>query len=620
MIRNLCRVRFNSTGRVNSIRSLLDGANADVDKTKAVGTAPTESVDSTNAVGPAPTESVDSVNESAMENANEGVTNDRVDINEVPWYLRDNSTSPLIETKKIELPEIPHDAPASIPTFLNLLAYDYGLSDITLFDLKTLPESHPYSSKNQLVDFVILSTGKSEKHIYKAAAELRHYIKHNHDILPVLEGMVSASLSPAARRRLLRRARKGPPATDNDYGKNPNSWVMCNTLVDDIHVHMMTKERREELLLETVYCSDEDLHKYERGEDTSFDSDNIFTGIRRFHSSSINLQLLAAIYEKTLLSEISNIDKVNFDSIFEKHPTLDNHKLRFNFYKALHFAGKVLFDELENMLLSKYSDLEIMMNAPEQNLSDTIVSDIVEYTKMLIDEPAEENIRQHADETLDKLSIFISKVVRFSSQEIDLLLDSSFVPLLWRLSFSENEPFIGSQIINEIIYNESEIPTGWSQKVIDLANNRARDISDLIKYHNKQNNRVPTLAYRELILQTYGNSGKWDQFWREWNTSFNTLQNQSLDSKSLVLNWVRLAVYLAVRNDKSSILQFFYGYWSNSSIGRTFINDFEMNELKFNSQEEKVAFERAIRKMLDSIDEDFTSVKQFLDGVNSVNR
>lgn len=62
---------------------------------------------------------------------------------------------------------------------------------------------------------VLISTGKSEKTYLQAASELRMYIKHNHGIIPPIVGMVSAGTSPAVRRRLLKRARKGPMATDN---------------------------------------------------------------------------------------------------------------------------------------------------------------------------------------------------------------------------------------------------------------------------------------------------------------------------------------------------------------------------------------------------------------------
>ena len=140
-------------------------------------------------------------------------------------YERENS-SPVEVLNKIEVPELPENSPQSLQEFVTLLTVEYGLTDLEIFDLSQLPEDHPKSLEEQNEEnYVILASGKSEKHIYKAAYELRLYIKHTYKHLPIIEGMSSNSISKVTRRRLAKRVRRGPPATASTFGIGANSWV-----------------------------------------------------------------------------------------------------------------------------------------------------------------------------------------------------------------------------------------------------------------------------------------------------------------------------------------------------------------------------------------------------------
>lgn len=569
----------------------------------------------------------------------------------IPWYLREDSSSPLIESKKIDLPTISESAPATLETFMNLLAYDYGLQDIALFDLTTLDEAHAYNINKQPARYVLISTGKSEKHIYKAASELRMYIKHNHGIIPPIEGMVSAGTSPAARRRLLKRARKGPMATDNDYGKSPNSWVMCDSKVDDIYVHIMTQERRDELNLESMYCPREEIDKYTPKQDSSLESDDIFIGIRRlYHTATLfsqknhkNANLLAtrrlystatkSVYHK-LISENTGATKKTlanykseFDSIYV--PTsLDDYRAKLEFYKALHILEPeiVSFSDIENVIEEKYLSLKVMLDS-DIDMSTEKSNDIITYMKLLVDSPelmktvelseSKNSVGLHADQLFDKLSHMISKLLRFSNQQVDLVANPEFIPLLWRLTFIGNQAFLGSSVINEIVYNSAPIPQPSVTPIISQAKNRARDILDLIKYYNTTSNKSPTLAFKELVLFTYGNDGNWPAFWNEWDVSFGLTQ----DSAQKMSSWVRLVVYLASRNDQSAMLHFLYNYWRNSTTSTTaFTEDFIANSSQFNSQQDKKVFVMAIDRILSTIHngddtKSFSYVKSFTDSL-----
>jgi hypothetical protein len=109
----------------------------------------------------------------------------------------------LVETKKIDLPQLPEGSPVSVEKFINVLAYDYGFDNIKIFDLSLLDEDHNFSTKNQSSRYIMIGTGKSEKHIYKAGVELRNFIKHTYHVLPLMEGLTSQEMSPLARRRCL---------------------------------------------------------------------------------------------------------------------------------------------------------------------------------------------------------------------------------------------------------------------------------------------------------------------------------------------------------------------------------------------------------------------------------
>jgi len=594
------------------------------------------------------------VSEESLNETKEGISNgEDVAEDSVPWYLRDDSSSPLLETKKVELPVVPDHAPTTVQTFLELLSDEYGLEDIELFDLTQLDPDNEYHADNQPSDYMIICTGKSEKHIYKASNELRTYIKHNFDLIPKIEGMASNSKTPAARRRMLRRARKGPLATDNDYGRTPNSWVMCDTVVNNICIHILTESRRNELNLESLWCREEDIEKYSRSDSTAEESDDIFIGIRRFHtmtpfarhyqqnrlySSSSSNGALEAHYHKLSLgnptAEGLKQQIKSFEADFQD-PGIKDYNTRFKFYRSIHIQNPevVCFDELTFILLDKYSSLKIILNN-DIDISKERIQDAVDFMKLLIDSPEirgqfdlsnSKQVNAYSDELYDKLSHFLSTLFQFSKEQIDVSHHPEFLPLLWRLSFFQKDDIvIGSRMIEDIIYKEGDIPDLPAQPSIFQAKNRARDVLDLINYYNQKinENALPTNSFKELLLFTYGNSGDWDKFWNTWEISFNLLNNSKIDSKSSIKNWVRLIVYLAIRNDRSAIVYFLNNYWNcSTSVAGSFIEDFELNNNAFNSEEEKRSFKSSVNKMLNSINNEnegnpsFSNVKEFVDSL-----
>lgn len=529
---------------------------------------------------------------------------DEKEINEVslPWYLRDDITSLLVEKKEILLPEIPPHAPPQVEEFLTLMARDYGMDNIMLFDMTQLPDDHEYKENNKDVDFIVVATGKSEKHIYKAANELRTHLKHKYNAMPSIEGMVSSAITPSMRRRLLRRARKGPLATDNDYGKAANSWVICHH--DGIDMHMLTAPRREELNLESLWCKPEDADKFSQDSFVTSESDHIFSGIRRYHTFARAYSLatsdLESIYYKLQSQPVDAAEEElkRLQNLFEQsflHPSIKDHGLRFQFWKTLHLARPDLVSlaQVEDALLAKYCSAESL----KADMTQEKIDDITEYVKLLIDTPTRDSHKALVDLAFDRLSKIISTLYTFSNEKFSLAKNPQLVPLLWRLTYVEvKEPVIGSRDVDRFIQEQVAVATSPGP-VITMASNRARDILHLIGYHTKTHpGSVPTASLRELILFTYGNAGKWDKFWQEWD---NYCFEKNFTPAESVEKWTRICVYLSMRRNKAEALRFLENYWNNaSSVAGSVYKSLQANGEEFNSPDERVAFKRALTNMI----------------------
>ncbi|EGW34329.1 uncharacterized protein SPAPADRAFT_59743 [Spathaspora passalidarum NRRL Y-27907] len=505
----------------------------------------------------------------------------------IPWYLREDASS-QIRTVEVELPEVPEHAPATVADFLHVVGQEYGMSDIKLYDLSELPEDHTYSVTNQPFKYIIICSGKSEKHIYKAASELRYRIKHERGYLPSMEGRVSSALNALARRRLMKRAGKGPAATDNEFGLGKNSWVMCDTGVDGIVVHMLTPDRREHLKLESLWSEQEDNVSTE----SSIDSDSIFRGFRRrFHTSTrcFNGNKLKEIYDLLLVQEspksLQSL-KQEFDLSF-KGLNIQEYNIKYDFYKSLHLLDPeaVTEPDLLRIVWDKYSSLSLVCD----NWKQEITHDVIKYMELLVDSP----IASHEEpaEKYNKLSKFISQITQFSNEEVNLLSNPQFQSLLWRLSYNGSNE-VDAATVSEIIQTGQPTETTYSEYLV-LDEKKSRDAWTFIEqcYH-KSGTPVP-VWFREQKMYTYGNCGKWTEFWNEWDVIV-----QTVPTEHVLGYWVKLLVYLTERNTIEELRNFFVTYWNQPQrMGYSFIADYIKHGEQFTTKEEKHAIKSAINKL-----------------------
>lgn len=509
---------------------------------------------------------------------------------EVPWYLREENTPQVQEIKKSALPELPESASESLSEFVRLAAEEYGLTDIEIFDLSTLPEDHPKSTSVQSYDkYIVLGTGKSEKHLYKAAYELKHHIKHHYNCLPVVEGMVSNSIGKVARRRLAKRVSRGPPATHSTYGIGANTWVSCDTGVDGITIHMLTKERRQELNLEQLYSEQPD---YEASRySNNVDEDDIFYGIKRhFHTSTRvfnNIDRLELIHEDLVengKAKSAAKFKKEFDDMFSGSSVEEFNK-KINFYKVLNLInpGLVSVEEVESIFQQKYLSLELAQKI-DIDWTTEITNDTIKYMEFL----ADVGDYYTPSEKLDKLSQFISDITHFTGDSVELFSIEKFNALLWSLTTKSTFNQLDSAGIHEVINTKGEFEPVVG--ILEQDGTIERCVRELIRKSIPK--ETFPLWLREQMMFTYGQVGAWDKFWKE----FQSLIQSIASNKDKVYFWVSTLVFLSKVDNRDALRIFFTKYW-NIKSGYSFLNDFEKSGNTFNSENERIVFKRVIQDL-----------------------
>ncbi|EMG48642.1 ATP25 ATPase synthesis protein 25 [Candida maltosa Xu316] len=507
-----------------------------------------------------------------------------VDTN-IPWYLREENSSPQDDLNKVEIPELPESAPETLSEFVNLLANEYGLTDFEIFDLSELPDDHPKSTKVQRdEDYIILSSGKSDKHIFKAASELKYYIKHNFNLAPFIEGMSSNGISKVTRRRLAKRVSRGPPATHSTYGIGSNSWISCHTNVDGIVIHILSPERRTELNLEQLYSENPD---YEQEINKEVDRDHIFFGIKRqFHTSTRlwNASRLDSIYDDYLESGTANSAsdfKKTFDSTFTGK-SIQEYNKKFDFYKALHATNPQLVtsSDLESVLTDKFSSIELAQQV-EIDWTSEITGDIIKYMEFLVDE----GTSLTPEEKLTKLSKFIADITPFDGDKIHLFSIDKFKALLWRLTYNSTSNHVDASLLRDIVESKGEINIEVGR--FDQSYALEKNIRELLLQFGSSDS-IP-LWLREQMMHTYAQSGNWKSFWREWQALIQLIGK----SEDRVYFWVTTIILLSKINDRDALRILFTKYWNNDSKF-SFVKDFANNKNQFNSDNERIAFKQSI--------------------------
>ncbi|ODQ81075.1 hypothetical protein BABINDRAFT_119740 [Babjeviella inositovora NRRL Y-12698] len=207
---------------------------------------------------------------------------DELDDDASPWYLRGESVSVSGLPVGEPFPVLPPDSPPSLVSVVEHLQSKLGLSDIKVFDMELADEE---VGARALGDYMVVATGRSPRHLIKSATALTEFAKLEYNAVPYSEGLIKNAAMQLQHKRLQKRARKRTSSNvDDDYGVVSNSWIMVECNFDGICVNFLTKDRRVELNLEYLWCSKEDKAVYDVARAENFASDDIFSGVRGYHT------------------------------------------------------------------------------------------------------------------------------------------------------------------------------------------------------------------------------------------------------------------------------------------------------------------------------------------------
>ncbi|KAK9465729.1 hypothetical protein V1512DRAFT_265255 [Lipomyces arxii] len=191
-----------------------------------------------------------------------------------PWYLREAATFKS-ERKTATLPEIPAGAPVEVPDILQYLADDLGLLELSVVNL------------NMDTAVAIVCSARSDRHLARAAEDLRVYLKKKHRMRCRVEGLVSKENAKVYERRIKKKISKysGDVSAYEQELRNGNttSWVYVDTR-QDIRIHLFTQDKRYELDLEGFWAHE--LPQLEARLATS--QANLVDGVREYKKKRID--------------------------------------------------------------------------------------------------------------------------------------------------------------------------------------------------------------------------------------------------------------------------------------------------------------------------------------------
>lgn len=430
---------------------------------------------------------------------------------DLPWYLRE--TEPLEEHEMIGVgaePELPAEAPEDLKTLVRQMRTKGGLADIVVMDMTKLPVEEKRGA-NEVADYMVICTTKSGKHAQKAAAYLYTFLKSEFGVVPTVEGLVKES-KKVQRNRLKKVVAQKLSGVDGYYGDaslEPNSWVMLDTKVQRVAVHLLTDARRQELNLEYLFAPKLEKEKYRKQDRLETSSDDIFSGIRYFHTGtprSTGHQVLddAIKYVNGLLVEEAK-------GLFQRDvkislPFSARDILRFENDKAVELMSLVLSSvSFEAQYFEKLYQLYVILFqvgvADANCLKEVVYSRAEEIQLADINNLADVFMMSYHGTSLSK-EAFLEN----SRKYLDVISE-----LLSRYSFLHGEADFQSPEMEALIL-----------KLVDLAsyngvvNPQLRFIEGLIL--GVANNMEANFKneYMFKLVSVYVSGRRWDDVWRVW--------------------------------------------------------------------------------------------------------
>ena len=197
----------------------------------------------------------------------------------VPWYLQEQHAADIVPNplgERQALPPLPENPPPILHGLLEQLSVDIGLDDLSLIDLRGLDPPPPLGANL----IMIIGTARSEKHLNVSADRFCRWLRSEHNLRPVADGLMGRNELKIRLRRKARRAKLaknvGRPEKDDglttgwicvnvgevedgpdakSQPKKPSSFVGFGLGPEKprIVVQMLTGEKRDEFDLDTLW-------------------------------------------------------------------------------------------------------------------------------------------------------------------------------------------------------------------------------------------------------------------------------------------------------------------------------------------------------------------------------
>lgn len=540
----------------------------------------------------------------------------------LPWYLRE-AAPPAAAAPTIN---VPATAPPAVHAFVELLSHKYGLVDLRLFD---------FAEGLNTPEYAIVATGKSDKHVYKAANELRLHVKQQLAlrVSPQMEGFVSNARRNANYRRVMRRARKGPMATESDYGTPANSWIVCNTNVDGIHIHIMTEARRREVDLETLWEAEAPAPEALAPEAPEARAEapeaRVEAPAEAETRAETRAEAVAGAAQAApargapargggILSRGLHTAAAPLDLLRIPPPaSVDDFRKKYDALVAAHLAQPdvVPYRHVVDTILAKHVWLSLRADAP--TIAAERHADLVAVMTLLLDLPEVApapgaDPRQVADARLDLLGEFVRQLYLFAAARLTpaSLASPEVLALLWGQVVAPGGGFIGPGTVDRVMRGQHVDGDCSHHQVLVY---RARGIADMLELSG-----VPTtIEFDELVLFTWGNANLHTMFWAQWLKML-LLYLNLLTAAQLLTRWVRLVVYLLMRqNLKFELTLLTRHLVGESPVRGHLVGAIERAGGRFADREEKRQFQLAIVKIVQDVrrtthDDAFAGVVEYV--------
>lgn len=176
----------------------------------------------------------------------------------VPWYMRSNEDTTQLNPALTEpIPDTPENSPECLKVFVEHMVRELGFTDVTFIDLRHRSPVTIWGSDAILV----LATGNTDRHIGRGTNSLMTYIKKTFSVVPSQEGIQTSGFLKVHQRRLKKKAKKMANSDETfDYAleatRFANNWVVLDTKMNGITIHLLTPEKRAELDLEYIWAED----------------------------------------------------------------------------------------------------------------------------------------------------------------------------------------------------------------------------------------------------------------------------------------------------------------------------------------------------------------------------